>query len=94
MCKYWDIICVAKTLRIEAILAMQSATIKSYKRSYTTAICCETVSRYSKNRSLCHYMEKPRDFDPFGQTGLSPFGYNMIDPFGQNSIDHLAHLLL
>lgn len=25
-------------------------------------------------------MEKPRDFDPFGQTGLSPFGYNMIDP--------------
>lgn len=48
MCKYWDIICVAKTLRIEAILAMQSATIKSYKRSYTTAICCETVSRYSK----------------------------------------------
>ena len=25
-------------------------------------------------------VEKPRDFDPFGQTGLSPFGYNMIDP--------------
>ena len=25
-------------------------------------------------------MEKPCDFDPFGQTGLSPFGYNMIDP--------------
>lgn len=52
MCKYWDIICVAKTLRIEAILAMQSATIKSYKRSYTTAICCETVSRYSK-KGVC-----------------------------------------
>ena len=25
-------------------------------------------------------LEKPCDFDPFGQTGLSPFGYNMIDP--------------
>ena len=25
-------------------------------------------------------VEKPCDFDPFGQTGLSPFGYNMIDP--------------
>ena len=26
------------------------------------------------------FLEKPCDFDPFGQTGLSPFGYNMIDP--------------
>ena len=25
-------------------------------------------------------LEKPCDFDPFGQTGLAPFGYNMIDP--------------
>ena len=25
-------------------------------------------------------LEKPRDFDPFGQTGFAPFGYNMIDP--------------
>ena len=25
-------------------------------------------------------VEKPRDFDPFGQTGFGPFGYNMIDP--------------
>ena len=39
-------------------------------------------------------VEKPCDFDPFGQTGFAPFGYNIIDPFGQNSIDLLAHLLL
>ena len=38
--------------------------------------------------------EKPRDFDPSGQTGFAPFGYNMIDPSGQNSIEHLVHLLL
>ena len=25
-------------------------------------------------------LEKPRDFDPFGQTGLPTFGYNMIAP--------------
>ena len=25
-------------------------------------------------------VEKPRDFDPFGQTGFAPFGYNMIAP--------------
>ena len=25
-------------------------------------------------------LEKPRDFDPFGQTGFGPFGYNMIAP--------------
>ena len=30
-------------------------------------------------QNLCN-VEKPCDFDPFGQTGLSPFGYNMIDP--------------
>ena len=30
--------------------------------------------------SFFKILEKPRDFDPFGQTGLSPFGYNMIDP--------------
>ena len=27
-----------------------------------------------------NHVEKPRDFDPFGQTGFGPFGYNMIDP--------------
>ena len=25
-------------------------------------------------------VEKPRDFAPFGQTGLPTFGYNMIAP--------------
>ena len=27
-----------------------------------------------------NHVEKPRDFDPFGQTGFGPFGYNMIAP--------------
>ena len=35
---------------------------------------------YINNRTSPIWMEKPCDFDPFGQTGLSPFGYNMIDP--------------
>ena len=34
------------------------------------------VSPFDKKSKL----EKPRDFDPFGQTGFAPFGYNMIDP--------------
>ena len=56
MCKYWDIICVAKTLRIEAILAMQSATIKSYKRNVATN-ATNSLSRWftsSNGCSLCH----------------------------------------
>ena len=34
----------------------------------------------NRQRTERQLLEKPCDFDPFGQTGLSPFGYNMIDP--------------
>jgi len=32
-------------------------------------------------------MEKPRSFDPHGQSCFDPFGQNKIDPFGQNKND-------
>ena len=46
----------------------------------------EQVFTYSNNGTVetkskfIEPLEKPRDFDPFGQTGFGPFGYNMIDP--------------
>ena len=29
---------------------------------------------------FCHYLEKPCNFDPFGQTGFAPVGHNIFDP--------------
>ncbi len=49
--------------------------------------------REIKEIESLYKVEKPVDFDPFGQTEFDPFGYNMIDPFGQNSIDHQVLLL-
>lgn len=44
-----------------------------------TILLC-TTSEIRTDSDYVKLVEKPCDFDPFGQTGLSPFGYNMIDP--------------
>ena len=50
-------------------------------RSYLYTYVRNTALDYLKHQHIEQdYVEKPCDFDPFGQTGLSPFGYNMIDP--------------
>ncbi len=51
---------------------------------YYRELCEKRLGEESRgnwgNWYSCLHLEKPCDFDPFGQTGLSPFGYNMIDP--------------
>ena len=73
---------------------MEVQVFKTQCRTEREARDSAIYNEYKELMTVKGQMEKPCDFDPFGQTGLSPFGYNMIDPFGQNSIDHLAHLLL
>ena len=69
-------------ITVDGSQAQFSCKLTVYPKLWDTKggrVTGRSTAALETNRML-DKMEKPCDFDPFGQTGLSPFGYNMIDP--------------
>ena len=74
------VIFAAALLGIAWILVNFTDSNVPWLDSFTTAMSIIGMWMLARKYVEQWWVEKPCDFDPFGQTGLSPFGYNMIDP--------------
>ena len=61
----------------EVILPLKNKRMKVEKFKVLLYLKKSGLDKFGKAPIM---VEKPRDFDPFGQTGFGPFGYNMIAP--------------
>ena len=70
-----------KTFNVSAIVAaaLVNGQVLEYKASFPESK--RTILYFDTEQSPYHcQLEKPCNFDPFGQTGFAPVGHNIFDP--------------